>query len=123
MRVGVSIASPSFLCRSNGAGAFHFSLDLATTLRTSEKPLECTPDEARPSMTSPARDVGARQHGVALDRADRKAREIVVVAVIEAGHLRGLAADQRAAGLLAAVGDARDDCGADFRDRACRMAK
>ena len=26
----------------------------STTLRTSEKPLECTPDEARPSTTSPA---------------------------------------------------------------------
>ena len=60
-------------------------------------------------------NVVSRQHGVALDRADREAREVVVVAVIDAGHLRGLAADQRAAGLLAAVGDARDDRGAHLR--------
>ena len=39
---------------SNGAGAFQSSSDLATTLRTSEKPFECTPEEARPITTSPA---------------------------------------------------------------------
>ena len=50
-------------------------------------------------MTSPARDIVARQDRAALDGADRKAREVVIVAVIDAGHLRGLAADQRAAGL------------------------
>ena len=43
-------------------------------------------------------DVGARQQRAALGGADRKAREIVVVAVIHARHLGGLAADQRAAG-------------------------
>ena len=60
-------------------------------------------------MTSPARDVAARQERAALGRADREAGEVVVVAVIDAGHFRGLAADQRAAGLAAAVGDAFDD--------------
>ena len=60
-------------------------------------------------MTSPARDVAARQDRAALGGADREAGEVVVVAVIDAGHLRGLAADQRAAGLPAAVGDALDD--------------
>ena len=74
-------------------------------------------------MTSPARDVAARQDRAALGGADRKAREIVIVAVIDAGHLGGLAADQRAAGLPAAFGDALDDRGADLADRACRVAK
>ena len=54
-------------------------------------------------------DVVGGQQLAAFGRADREAREVVVVAVIHAGHLRGLAADQRAAGLAAAFGDAADD--------------
>ena len=46
-----------------------------------------------------------------LDDADREAGEIVLAGGIHAGHLRGLAADQRAARLLAARGDALDDLG------------
>ena len=59
------------------------------------------------------RDV-ARQDGVALGGADRKAREVVVAGLIEARHLGGLAADQRAAGFTAALRDARDHRRADI---------
>ncbi len=52
-------------------------------------------------------DVAARQHLAALHRAHGKAGEIVVVARVHARHLGGLPADQRAAGLAAALGDAR----------------
>ena len=54
------------------------------------------------------RDVRARQYVLASDGADGKAREIIVAALIDAGHFRGLAADQRAAGLAAGRGDAFD---------------
>ena len=54
-------------------------------------------------------DVGAGEQPVALDRADGEAGEIVVALGIEPGHLRRLAADQRATGLPAALGDAGDD--------------
>ena len=50
----------------------------------------------------------------------REAREIVVAVGIHAGHLRRLAADQRAAGAPAALGDAGDDRGGRPRRRACR---
>ena len=54
----------------------------------------------------------ARQQIFPLDRPDGKACEIVVVAGIEPRHFRGLTADQRAAGFLAAFGNAfDDDCG------------
>ena len=46
---------------------------------------------------------------VALGGADREAREVVVAVGIHAGHLGRLAADQRAAGAAAALGDAGDD--------------
>ena len=53
--------------------------------------------------------IGARQELAALDGADREAGEVVVAAVVHARHLGRLAADQRAAGLAAALGDAGDD--------------
>ena len=77
--------------------------------RTSEKPLEWRPEEARPKQHVAFDDVVGRQQLAALGRADREAREVVVVAVIHAGHFRGLAADQRATCLAAAFGDAADD--------------
>ena len=52
----------------------------------------------------------------ALDGADGEAGEIVVAVGIHAGHLGGLAADQRAAGLAAALGDAGDDRASPRRD-------
>jgi hypothetical protein len=51
------------------------------------------------------------QPRAALHRADREAREVEVARRVEAGHLCGLAADQRAARLSAALGDALDDRG------------
>ena len=75
------------------------SPDAPTIRRTSEKPFECTPEEGRPRSTSPGAMSGARQERAALGRADREAGEVVVAAGVEPGHLGGLAADQRAAGL------------------------
>ena len=46
---------------------------------------------------------------VLLDDADAEAGQVVVAGGIHAGHLRGLAADQRRAGLHAALDDAFDD--------------
>ena len=57
---------------------------------------------------SPTLLVGhARQDLVALDDADAEAGQVVVAVGVHARHLGGLAADQRAAGLPAALGDAR----------------
>ena len=55
------------------------------------------------------RDAVAGQRLAALDRADAEAGEVIVARRIHARHFRGLAADQRAARLAAALGDARDD--------------
>ena len=54
-------------------------------------------------------DSRAGQHLVALDRADAEAGEIIVAGRVHARHFGGFAADQRAAGLPAALGDRRDD--------------
>ena len=54
-------------------------------------------------------DVGAGEQPAALDRAHGEAGEIVVALGIEPGHLRRLAADQRATGLPAPLGDAGND--------------
>ena len=45
----------------------------------------------------------------ALGRADREPGEVEVAVGVEAGHLRGFAADQRAAGFGASLGDPLDD--------------
>ena len=52
------------------------------------------------------RDVGARQYVLASDGADGKAGKVIIVALIDARHFRGLAADERAAGLAARRRDA-----------------
>ena len=54
-------------------------------------------------------DIGARQDPAPLHRTDGEAGEVVVLPRIHAGHLRRLAADERTAGLAAAVGDAGND--------------
>ena len=53
--------------------------------------------------------LGLGQDVPALDRADGKSREIEIVLGVKARHLRRLAADQRAAGFAAGLGDAFDD--------------
>ena len=70
--------------------------------------MACTPEEGRREDDVACFDVCARQQRFALDRTDGKAGEIVVARRIQPRHLGGLAADQRAACLLAAVGDAGD---------------
>ncbi len=54
-------------------------------------------------------NVAGGQKPVALCRAHGKAGQIVVIAVIHARHFRRLATDQRASGLPAALGNARND--------------
>ena len=54
MRVGVSSVSPSE-APSSGTAAFRSRRSTSKTLRTSENPLECRPDEGRAIRTSPAR--------------------------------------------------------------------
>ena len=49
--------------------------------------------------------------GIALDDAERESREVEVVGAVHVGQLGGLAAEQRAAGLATAGGDALDDLG------------
>ena len=57
-----------------------------------------------------------------VDDADTETREVVVVAVIHARHLGGLAADQGAAGTDTAFGDAADDAlGSRHVERAGRV--
>ena len=48
-----------------------------------------------------------------LDHADAESGQVVLALRVHAGHFRGFAADQGAAGLLAAFGDAADDVGGD----------
>ena len=54
------------------------------------------------------------QEGPALGGADREARDVEIAGSVKAWHLRGLAADQRAAGLRAPLGDALHNCRRDF---------
>ena len=56
----------------------------------------------------PRRDLVAGQLRATLDRADAEAGKVVVAVGIHAGHFGSLAADQRAAGRFAALGDARN---------------
>src|SRR5256885_1297951 len=60
-------------------------------------------------------DIGARQTRPALCRRDREAGEIGVTVLVEAGHLGGLPADQRAAGFAATLGNAGNNRGGGFR--------
>ena len=85
----------------------------STIRRTREKPLEWTPEEGRPISTSPA-VTSLRQQRAALGRAHGETGEVVIAPGIKARHFRRLAADQRAARLAAALGDALDDGDADL---------
>ena len=60
-------------------------------------------------------EIGPRQQRAALGSAHREAGEVVILLGVHARHLGGLAADQRAAGLDAAIGYAADDLDADLR--------
>src|SRR5262245_35322122 len=60
-------------------------------------------------------NVAARQYCVALNGADRETGEVIVLALIDARHLRRLAADQGASRLAAAMADAFNDGGRGLR--------
>jgi hypothetical protein len=75
--------------------------------------LECTPEEPRPISTSPTATSLRGRSLTALDRADGEACKVVVALGVHARHFRRLAADERAAGLAAALGDAGDDVSGD----------
>ena len=97
-----------------GAGASQASPERSTTRRTSEKPLECTPDDGKPKTASPGFEPGLAAAGAALGRPDGETREVKVARRVEARHLRRFAADQRAARLRAAFRYALDDRGRDI---------
>ena len=110
MRVGASSASPSVVAVERRRR----SAPLAATMRRiSEKPLECGPRDARPMHGVAGRDAAAVDDAGLFDDADGKAGEVVFARRVHARHFRRLAADQRAARRLAAVGDAADDFGGD----------
>ena len=60
-------------------------------------------------------DARAVDHLRAIDHADDRAGEVVFAALIHARHLRGLAADERAAGFRAGFGEALDELLEDAR--------
>ena len=66
------------------------------------------PRRRQAEQPSPGRMVAPVHAGGRLDDADAEPGQVVLAVGVEAGQLGGLAADQRAAGLLAAVGDAGD---------------
>jgi hypothetical protein len=68
--------------------------------------LLCRPDEATPEHHVAHGDALARDQLLAADHPYREAGEVVLTASVEARELGRLAAQQRAAGLPAAVGDA-----------------
>ena len=64
------------------------------------------------------RDVGAVDDLVPLHHPHHEAGQVVVPGLVDAGHLRGLPADQGAAGLAAPLGDALDDLDGDLGGQA-----
>ena len=69
-----------------------------------------------PMTTSPRPDgLLAVEHPGLLHHADDGAADVVFARLVEAGHLGGLAADERAAVFRAGAGEALDDVGEDAR--------
>ena len=75
------------------------------------KPFECTPLAARPITRITGGHARGVDDAVALDDAEREAREVEVVGAVHVGQLGRLAAEQRAARLAAAVRDPLDEIG------------
>ena len=71
--------------------------------------MERRPGDGRPMSTSPGAHVLAGDEPVALGDADGEADEVELARLHGAGVLGHLAADERAAGLPAALGDALDE--------------
>ncbi len=71
--------------------------------------MECSPLDATPITVSPYRDALAVEDRAPLDDADGEPREVVFPRRVHPRELRRLAAEERAPGLVAALGDAADD--------------
>src|SRR3990170_4869804 len=78
------------------------------------KPVGVNPRRGEADHRVTGGDVGPRQQRAAFGGADRKSGEIIIAVLVEAGHLRGFATDQRATGFPATLGNARDDAGRGF---------
>ena len=72
----------------------------------------CRPSDGRPRTTSPASTREPSITLVALDEPDARAREVELLLAVDAGHLRRLAAEERAtrgaAGLRGSLDELRD---------------
>ena len=113
MRVGVSNASPSERVPSKGAGA---SQGTPTDLHHSPRQRIAVRMDARGGEAEhdiAGGDIAARQERITLGGADGKAGKVVVAGLVETGHFGGLAANQRAAGLLASGRHAHNHLRAD----------
>ena len=73
----------------------------------------CSPDGRQADQHVAGRDAAPVDQPVALDAADDEAGDVVFAVGVEAGHLRGLAAEQRAAVLAARAREALDDLDGD----------
>ena len=60
-------------------------------------------------------DHGAIDNLIPFHHPHHKAGQVIIAGLVDAGHLRGLPADQGAPGLLAPLGDAFDNQGGGFR--------
>ena len=109
MRVGVSRASPNVRFAGEGRGVAVLALrqfDHAAHQRKAVR-MQAVGGEADDDIADLNRVAG--EHRVALDRANREAREVIITRRIEPRHLGGLAADQRTTGGPAPLGNAGDD--------------
>ena len=75
-----------------------------------------SPVDGRPISTSPGTIVAPVDQPAALDDADDEAGEVVFAVGVEAGHLRGLAAEQRAPVLAARAAMPLTTCSATSGD-------
>jgi hypothetical protein len=71
--------------------------------------LEWTPERGKAEQDVARRHALSGQLLAAFHRADAEAGQVIVAGRVHARHFRRLAADQRAAGHAAAIGDAGDD--------------
>jgi len=63
------------------------------------------PGRSEPEDNVTRCDIFARQQAITFRRSDRKPREVIIALLVDPGHLGGLAADQGASSLPAALGD------------------
>jgi cardiolipin synthase (CMP-forming) len=73
------------------------------------------PGRTNPNDQVALRDVRAREESIAFDHTDGEAGQIIIVAVIDPGHLRSFAANQSATRLAASNTNTGNDRRADFR--------